>query len=142
MVYVTYDKTTGLLTGAYIQEMIPEHEDCYVEVTPEQHDNWVHLKLNLDTNLLEEYIPPVAAPTVPSQVTMRQARLALLANNLLANVQPAISALPSPQKEEAQIEWDYSSTVVRDRPLVAMIGQALGLTNAQLDALFIQAATL
>lgn len=59
MQYMTYDKTTGLLTGAYIQELLPEHEDCYVEATPEQLDNWVHLKLNLETNELEDYTPPV-----------------------------------------------------------------------------------
>jgi hypothetical protein len=79
---------------------------------------------------------------VPEQVTMRQARLALLAAGLLANVDAAINLLPSPMKEEARIEWDYSSTVERHRSLVQALGGTMGLTEDQLDALFIQAATL
>lgn len=81
-------------------------------------------------------------PIVPEQVTMRQARLALLAAGLLANVDTSIDSLPSPTKEAARIEWDYSSTVERHRGLVQSLGAAMGLTDAQLDALFIQAATL
>lgn len=81
-------------------------------------------------------------PVVPEQVTMRQARLALLGAGLLANVDTAIDSLPSPTKEAARIEWDYSSTVERHRGLVQSLGAAMGLTDAQLDTLFIQAATL
>lgn len=83
-----------------------------------------------------------APPVVPEQVTMRQARLALLGAGLLANVDTTIDSLPSPTKEAARIEWDYSSTVERHRGLVQSLGAAMGLTDAQLDTLFIQAATL
>lgn len=81
-------------------------------------------------------------PEVPQAVTMRQARLALLAAGRLGDVDTAIASLPSPQKEEAQIEWDYSNSVERDRPFVLQLGQALGLSSADLDQLFIKAATL
>ena len=81
-------------------------------------------------------------PPVPQTVTMRQARLALLAAGKLSAVDAAIVNLPSPQKEAAQIEWEFSSVVERDRPLVQMLGPALGLFDADLDALFIQAAQL
>lgn len=73
---------------------------------------------------------------------MRQARLALLGAGLLSSVDVAINALSSPAKEAARIEWDYSSTVERHRSLVATLGAALGLTDAQLDTLFIQAKEL
>lgn len=79
---------------------------------------------------------------VPQTVTMRQARLALLQGGLLANVEVAINAMPSPQKEAAQIEWQYSSEVHRNKALVQTLGPALGLNDAQLDQLFIAAATL
>lgn len=82
------------------------------------------------------------APKVPTSVTMRQARLALLGAGLLASVDAAIASLPSPQKEAAQIEWDYSSSVERNRPFVLTLGAAFGLSSAQLDALFIAAAAL
>jgi len=83
-----------------------------------------------------------AAAAVPQSVTMRQARLALLGAGLLPNVTTAINALVSPQKEAAQIEWEYSQTVERNRGFVLLLGSALGLTSAQLDDLFRQAATL
>lgn len=75
-------------------------------------------------------------------VTMRQARLALLNAGKLADVASAIAALPSPQKEAAQIEWEYSQTVERNRPFVLVLAPALGLTEAQLDDLFTLAAAL
>ena len=79
---------------------------------------------------------------IPSVVTMRQARLALLQQGYLSQVQTAIDSLPSPQKEATQIEWDYSSEVHRDKPFVQSISVALGLTEEQLDSLFITASQL
>ena len=85
---------------------------------------------------------PPSPPAVPSSVTMRQARLALLSIGKLATVTTAINSLPSPHKEAAQIEWEYSATVERHRPFVAMLAPALGLDDAALDALFMAAAKL
>lgn len=83
-----------------------------------------------------------AVVRVPTEVTMRQARLALRAAGKLAAVAAAIEAMPSPTKEDAQIEWEYSNTLRRDHPLVAALGPALSLTSEQLDGLFITAAGL
>lgn len=85
----------------------------------------------------------VVVPVVmPAEVTMRQARLALLQAGKLAAVTAAIDSMPSPDKEAAQIEWEYSNTLRRDHPLVAALGPALNLTGEQLDDLFITAAGL
>lgn len=81
----------------------------------------------------------VQVPQVPTAVTMRQARLALFQAGKLSAVDAAIDALPSPQKEAARIEWDYSSMVERDRPLVQQLGQALSL---DIDTLFLAAKDL
>lgn len=87
---------------------------------------------------------PYAAPVtpVPDSITMRQARLALLGAGMLASVSAAIDALASPAKEAAQIEWEYSHEVARNNGLVQTLAPALGLSGAQLDQLFITAATL
>lgn len=84
----------------------------------------------------------VVPVVVPAEVTMRQARLALRAAGKLAAVAAAIDAMPSPTKEDAQIEWEYSNTLRRDHPLVTALGPALNLTGEQLDGLFITAAGL
>lgn len=78
----------------------------------------------------------------PKVVTMRQARLALLGAGLLDSVSTAIGALPSPAKEAAQIEWEYSQEVQRHNGFVSQLAPILGLTAAQLDGLFIAAASL
>ena len=81
--------------------------------------------------------PPVVV-TVPSSVTMRQARLALLGAGLLDTVETAIAgAGPA-----AAIEWEYTQEVQRASGLVLAMATALGMTDAQIDALFIAAAKL
>lgn len=86
-----------------------------------------------------ENTPPVP---VPQMVTMRQARLALLEAGLLQAVNTAIETMQGVEGEAARIEWDYSSEVHRDKALVRYLAPILGLTDQQLDDLFILAATL
>lgn len=86
--------------------------------------------------------PPPVPPQVPQAVTMRQARLALLGAGLLSQVDAAIASLPGPQKESAQIEWEYAAVVQRNSGLVPAMAQALGMTEAQIDDLFIAAEAL
>lgn len=89
------------------------------------------------------YVPPPPEPVaVPRIVTMRQARLALLGAGKLAAVNAAINALPSPTKEAAQIEWEYSQEVNRQNGLVSQLAPLLGMTEADLDALFVAGAAL
>lgn len=94
-----------------------------------------------DSWVIYDAEPAVVVP-VPAEVTMRQARLALLAAGKLAAVDAAINALPDPPKTAALIEWEYSNAVRRDSQFVALLGPALGLDAAGLDALFIAAAKL
>lgn len=89
-----------------------------------------------------EYGNPGTPSNIPASVTMRQARLALLAAGKLALVEAAIASLSEPDKTAAQIEWEYSNEVQRSNGLVASLGPALGMTEAELDALFVQAASL
>ena len=75
-------------------------------------------------------------------VTMRQAALALFQAGHLENVQPAIDALPEPDRSLANIEWQRSGNVERNQPFVLLLGAAIGLSDTQTDDLFILAATL
>ena len=85
---------------------------------------------------------PDAKPPVPASVTMRKARLALLAVGKLAQVSAIIAGLPSPQREAAQIEWEYATEVARNSPLVAILIVALEMTDEQADDLFRLAASM
>lgn len=86
--------------------------------------------------------PAPVVPAIPEVVTMRQARLALLQAGLLAQVNTAVANMPGAAGDTARIEWEFSSTVERNRPLVQSLIGALGLTESQLDDLFRLAATL
>jgi hypothetical protein len=90
-------------------------------------------------NLITFVLP---APACPNEVTMRQARLALLDAGLLSSVQTAINNLQEPAKTKAQIEWDYSNALQRDNSFVSVLGAALGLNETALDSLFIAASKL
>lgn len=79
---------------------------------------------------------------VPQAVSMRQARLALLQTGKLTAVNAAIAAMTGVQGEAARIEWEFSSEVRRDQPLVVALMPVLGMTSADLDQLFITAARL
>ncbi len=79
---------------------------------------------------------------VPVAVSMRQARLALLAAGLLQLVNAAIASLPGTEGEAARIEWEYATEVRRDSPLVAALAGPLNLGEAELNQLFISAAGL
>lgn len=83
---------------------------------------------------------PYKAP-VPTFVTMRQARTQLALAGMLGTVNAAIAAMPGTEGDLARIEWEFSSTVERNRPFVNAMIPVLGITSEQLDDLFIQAAT-
>lgn len=82
------------------------------------------------------------AENIPVAVTMRQARLALLAAGHLATANAAIAAMPGVDGDAARIEWEYASTVKRTSQLVSGIAAILGLTSEQLDELFIAASQI
>lgn len=78
----------------------------------------------------------------PRSVSMRQARKALLRAGKLDQVETAIANMPGIQGQEARIEWEYSSEVLRNQPLTLALAQIIGLNEQQIDELFITASKL
>lgn len=76
---------------------------------------------------------------VPQKISMRRARLCLLDKGLLSSIQTAIDSLQEPEKSAAQIEWDYSTQVWRQKTFVLSIAEGLGWTEVELDNLFREA---
>lgn len=75
-------------------------------------------------------------------VSMRQARLALHQQGYLQQVEDALALIPEPDKTNVSIEWEYSSVVDRTSEWVSTLQPALGLTDDQMDALFVLASEL
>ena len=89
---------------------------------------------------IDAYEPP--PPYVPNTVTMRQARLALFDSGRMSEFLSVLDALPSPQKERAYIEWEFSTDVRREDPLFTMISTGLNLSESDIDGFFTSASTL
>jgi len=86
--------------------------------------------------------PEPPPPPVPQVVSMRQARLALHNASMLDDVEAVIITMDEPQRTTVQIEWEYSTEVRRTSPTTTMLAGTLGLSEEQIDQLFIDAAKL
>lgn len=114
-------------------------DSAYIPLSTENRDYNVYLEW-ASTNTADTPAPEVKQ--VPQSVTPRQARLVLLKLGKLDQVDAFIANLPDIQKAAAKIEWEYSLTYSRTSPLVLLLGQALLLSETDLDDLFIAASEL
>jgi hypothetical protein len=89
------------------------------------------------------YTYATRVPVVPDALQPVQLRTWLLYAGKLDQVDALIDGIPDQmQRAEAKQRWDYTLTIPRTHPMVLMIGQALGMTSAEMDEAFIQAATM
>ena len=79
------------------------------------------------------------APAVPQQVTALQARRALRATGLYETVKAAVDAAADADVHDS---WEYAAVWHRDAMWIAALGAQLSLSPEQIDALFVQAASL
>ncbi len=88
-----------------------------------------------------QYVEPEPVPVVMTPVTRRQLRLTLVRNGIsLANVEALIASMPEGmQKDEAKIEWEDAQTFERNHPTLLIIAQALELTPARVDEMWLEA---
>lgn len=139
-------KVALIAQATWTPEVIAPFTAAVVQATADQ----ATAKAALDVATAETLAAQAAADAakavvqtgVPQQVTMTQARLALLSAGMYDKVQLAIDVLPEPQKTAAQIQWDTRPTVERTNGLLTALASTLGLTDAQVDALFVAAAKL
>lgn len=83
-----------------------------------------------------QYVAPTVQ--VPQVITIRQAKLALLAAGLLDDVDAAVASAD----RATQIEWEYATEIRRDWATLTAVQGAIGLTDEQVDGLFITASAL
>ena len=77
---------------------------------------------------------------IPSKVTIRQAKLALLDFGLLDEVDAIIQSPNVPQK--TKIEWEYANEIERRWVDESGVLPYLGLEKEQVDELFLHASSL
>ena len=81
---------------------------------------------------------------VPESISARQIRLWLINNGIqLSQVEQAIDSIENQiTRETTRVEWEYAPYVERNHPMLIPLGQALGLTEQQIDAAFIEASNI
>jgi hypothetical protein len=80
------------------------------------------------------------APDVPPTVTLLQLRKALRAANAthIGQINSAVNSASDDVKDA----WQYGGAINRNDEIVGVIATKLSMTDAQMDALFIEAAKL
>lgn len=94
-------------------------------------------QLVLNANPLQEHADAVYNETIPQHVTIRQAELALREAGYLAAVKTWVEGLNG----DLQSYWLRSPTIHRGHAFVESARVELGITQQQMDNLFILAAT-
>lgn len=123
MIYYKHSNTNEVFAYETEQDRIRFGSNELVAMTPQEVDSHLNKQVNL----------------VPSRVPMRKARKALRAAGLLAQIESALDAIPGPEGEDARDDWEYSSEVHRDNPTLQALSSLIGITEEQLDQLFITA---
>ena len=80
----------------------------------------------------------------PNTISARQIRLWLLQNGIsLQMVADAINSITDPSvRDSVSIEWEYAPYIERNHPMLISLGQALGLSEADIDRGFTEAVNI
>lgn len=81
---------------------------------------------------------PVTLHAPPEWITKRQAKLALLGAGLLTNIEAAIAA----SSQAVQITWNDATVFYCNDPLIAALAGGLGLSEDDIDDLFIAGSAI
>lgn len=84
-----------------------------------------------------------APEPVPQSITARQIRLWLVRRWLLSAVDSAIDGIADhSQRESVRVEWSHAPYIERSHPWLMPLAAALGLSEADVDQAFREAASL
>ena len=86
-------------------------------------------------------LPPMP-PRVPREIPNWRAKVILASMGLLKTVEAAIAALPEPDRTVASLAWGGDAKLARRGKTVLGLAAALGLSDAQVDDLFIAAEAI
>lgn len=129
--------------GEYLETgMIRRADGACVPVDPLNRD-YVDLMARVAAgDTIAAYVPPPPPPPEAPVLQPYQFFAMLEISGKKAVLDAFIDALPAPQNIVARAKLDRSLAFHRDNDLVLAAQQALGLTDAEIDALWTQAASL
>ena len=125
-----------------IKRIAGENNDiAYVYLTDKEAEGYEDLILVTPEEI--EELGDIVKILIPESISKRQARQQLIIDGLYNNVQQIIDSIEDEtQRLLTQVFWEDSNTFERNHPMLIELGAALGLTEAELDIMFIKASKL
>lgn len=84
----------------------------------------------------------VIQANTPSEVALWKLRFVLSQMNLEQSVSEALATLPEPQKTAANYIWNYGNAIDRHSATIEFLKSYLGLSDAQVNQIFIQSNSI
>jgi len=97
-----------------------------------------------DNEELVDFVPeqPIEIIVVPQEVQLWRARTVLKLLGMEQVIEIALNSLEEPAKTGALYIWQFGTTVERNSQTVLLLQTVLGLTDSQVDDIFIQAENI
>ena len=118
------------------QNIIYRNDGMWIPADPANTDYQQYLAWLAKGNTPEPYVPP--PPSIPQSVTRFQALAILAAGGYLDTVRTYIATLD--QNNVQRLAWENAADWERSSPTLNALATMLGLSNAQVDDLFIAAS--
>ena len=93
-------------------------------------------------NATVEEIAEANKPIIQQEVQLWRVRTILKLSGLESNIETALNGLDEPMKTGALYIWNYGTTVERSSQTIQLLQMVLGLTDSQVDDIFIQANSI
>lgn len=84
-----------------------------------------------------EWVAP--PPYIPQQITPYQGKAQLLTEGMLSDVEAIVSTSTDPY---LKLAWNNAIMWERQSPMIASVAAAMGMTDAEVDDLFVAAAQI
>jgi hypothetical protein len=115
--------------------------------TPEEHAQRVMQILGSDpASVMQAMIHTSESPALPPRISREianwRAKAVLATMGMLSQVTATIAALPEPDRTVVSLAWAGDAKLARRGKTVLALASALGLTDSQLDELFVAAEAI
>lgn len=122
-----------------------ETGEVFAYNTEQEREQWGAPELvEMTQEEIEEHLnPPPPPPAVPEQVSRAQGKAALIQAGLWQQVLAYVDSIADPtEKALAEVALHDTTHWRRDSPFLNQAAAGIGVTEQQIDALFIQAAEI